>query len=548
MTRGQGEPLQTLQAAVRQSGGRDAGGGGRGFEVLGEGSSEWGAGPSGPQSPKSSRAPFGNLRWKPVSAHGIQPAPRSGAASVVHENRLLLYGGYGGVGRLEDLWSFDFDSKSWTQIESDGAGPGARENNGVVVMDNYLYVFGGYNGYQWLNDLHQFDLKNRRWKQIEPRGTPPSSRFGYVSAAYHDPATGRKEIILFAGYDGSTWLNDMCVFSFNTGEWSIKRQHGEIPSIRSCPSWARYEDKVYVFGGYDGVQRMNDFWALDLKTSTWMPVRQRGSPPSARYFHSSVVYKNQLLVYGGYNGTNRLGDLHSFDLDCCVWTKIETDGEIPAGRSSLVLQVFGSSLWLLGGYNGREVLNDLYQLPLEEAVLPPPTLVDDLSRLVNNEDLGDVIFMVESKPIYAVAAILAIRSEHFRALLFGSMREGKKDEPIDVPDIEYHIFLLMMEYLHTDSLNITSLDLDDAVSLLIASERFLLDRLKSLCVDFIRNRIAGKNVVHILLTSYRHNALVLKELCLDFIVSQFELVKQTPEFTDLEREPALLMELVLRLR
>jgi hypothetical protein len=106
----------------------------------------------------------------------------------------------------------------------------------------------------------------------------------------------------------------------------------------------------------------------------------------------------------------------------------------------------------------------------------------------------------------------------------------------------------MMEFLHTDTLKCLDLDLDDAVSLLIAGERFLLDRLKSLCVEFIRNRILSTNVVHILLTSHRHNALVLKEICLDFIVSQFEPVKQTPNFTELQREPELIMEILMRLK
>jgi len=545
----------------QQSGGRDAGGGGSGNSMKSsdvEGSSEWGAGPAGPQSPKSASSPgsankapspFGNLRWRSIHPAGNHPPPRSGAAAVVHENQLLLYGGYGGLSRLEDLWSFDFETNTWTQLEYEGPGPGARENNGMVVLDNCLYVFGGYNGYQWLNDLHQFDLVKKRWKLIEPKGTPPSSRFGYVSAAYHDPVSGRKELVLFAGYDGTTWLNDMNVYSFVTGEWTVRRQHGEVPSIRSCPSWARFEDKVYVFGGYDGVQRMNDFWELDLRTSSWTPVKQRGTPPSARYFHSSVVYKDQLLVYGGYSGANRLGDLHAFNLETQTWSKIDTEGECPAGRSSLVLQVHGNSLWLLGGYNGREVLNDLYQLPFT----PPPTLLDDLLRLVNNKELSDIMFMVEGKEVFAVSSLLAIRSEHFRALLFGGMREGlvrgnRERGPIVIGDIEHHIFLLVMEFLHTDNIHTSTLALDDAVALLIAGERFLLDRLKNLCVDFIRDRIACNNVVHILVTSYRHNAHVLKELCMDFIVSQFDMVKQTPEFLDLQREPELLMNLVLRLR
>jgi hypothetical protein len=126
-------------------------------------------------------------------------------------------------------------------------------------------------------------------------------------------------------------------------------------------------------------------------------------------------------VYGGYSGANRLGDLFSFNLETLTWSRLETEGEIPAGRSAVVMQVHGNSLWLLGGYNGKEVLNDLYQLPLEEVPTPPPTLIDDLLRLVNNRDFGDVTFVIEGKEIYAVSSLLAIRSDHFRALLFGGM-------------------------------------------------------------------------------------------------------------------------------
>ena len=35
--------------------------------------------------------------------------------------------------------------------------------------------------------------------------------------------------------------------------WSLSSISGQIPSIRSCPSWCKEGDSVYVFGGYDGI-------------------------------------------------------------------------------------------------------------------------------------------------------------------------------------------------------------------------------------------------------------------------------------------------------
>ncbi len=40
----------------------------------------------------------------------------------------------------------------------------------------------------------------------------------------------------------------------DTSLWEEVNTSGQIPSIRSCPSWCKDGDNVYVFGGYDGVQ------------------------------------------------------------------------------------------------------------------------------------------------------------------------------------------------------------------------------------------------------------------------------------------------------
>jgi leucine-zipper-like transcriptional regulator 1 len=51
-----------------------------------------------------------------------------------------------GTGRLDDFWSFDFESRIWEQVEViSSEKPGCRENNGVVISDSSdsIYLFGG---------------------------------------------------------------------------------------------------------------------------------------------------------------------------------------------------------------------------------------------------------------------------------------------------------------------------------------------------------------------------------------------------------------------
>lgn len=479
--------------------------------------------------------------WRPIVSQGSPPGPRSGAASVVLGNKMYMFGGYGGSGRLDDFFEFDCDKRSWRQITCLGDAPGVRENNGMVVHGQCLYLFGGYNGSTWLNDFHEFDLRSGSWRLVEPKGTPPAPRFGYVSAVWAD------SFIVFGGYDGSTWLNDLHEYNFKTGKWSrIEIQAGgPWPSIRSCPSWTQMDKNVYIFGGYDGVQRMNDFYALHMDTFTWTKMRTAGAIPSPRYFHASVIHANCMYTFGGYNGASRLNDMHCYSFETNRWSVLETSGDPPSGRSSIVAQVFGNSLLVFGGYDGKMVLNDFFEFRFQPLVIAAGTLVDDLRLLVNNKRFSDVTFVVEGKPLYATRSLLAVRSEHFKALLFGGMREAAVGAEIEISDVSYDVFLKVLEYLYTDHLE-GDISADIAVPLLMASERYLLTRLKGLCEDSIRKRIAADNVVGIFMAAHAHRALGLKEICFDFILEHLPDVKNTKGFMELKAEPDLLMEIIMR--
>ena len=457
---------------------------------------------------------------------------------------------------------------SWEEVQVLSAEkPGCRENNGVVIGDaSRVYLFGGYNGNSWLNDLWMFDIETQRWtciqessdpnppvadnaalgdlhaqggmnhnennNQILPRGSGgvvPSRRFGYVSVVHNN------KFVLFGGFDGSRWLNDMYEFDFLTKTWRQIQARGQLPSVRSCPAWAKDDTHVYIQGGYDGVERKADFFACDLATYTWIEMPSRGTPPSPRYFHSCCLYGNKMYTYGGYSGSERLADMYAYDFETNVWSEVDcSSGDCPSGRSSLVAQAYGSCLYIFGGYNGITVLNDFYKFRLKSVSVPPPSLVSDLSRLINHPELSDVTFLVEGREIQANRSILAVRSEYFRILLYnGGMKESIQSHesaiagagpgyrpPIELREVSYPVFSKVLEYLYTD--NVTGVTLDLGIPLLIMSERFMLDRLKGLCEDRLRRELTVENVIGIFLASHQHNATGLKEIALEFILQHLK--------------------------
>lgn len=250
----------------------------------------------------------------------------------------------------------------------------------------------------------------------------------------------------------------------------------------------------------------------------------------------------------------------AYDFDTNHWSQIDcSSGDAPSGRSSLVAQVYESSVFVFGGYNGNSVLNDFYRFRLKPIGVPPPALVSDFQRLINNPELADVRFIVEGKEVYAHKAVLAIRSEYFRVMLCGGMREstmmmvddGKpssqnqdSNRPIELPDISHPVFLKVLEFLYTDSVRDTSLDM--SLHLLIASEQFMLDRLKAICEDLIRRDISTETVVSILVASHRHHASGLKEIAFEFILRHLNDPHVMGCLSDLKAEPELLLEIIRR--
>jgi len=322
------------------------------------------------------------LTWNRVPMQNqTAPPPRSGAASVVVKGRLYVFGGYGGgTGRLDDFYSYCFETAQWEEVPVlSHEKPGCRENNGVVISDSArkIFLFGGYNGQSWLNDLWEYDIESKRWTCIQESSDPnrdnasgadgpaapqphqpasaavvaaatgqvqgkaPSRRFGYVSVVHQG------KFVLWGGFDGSRWLNDMYVFDFSTKTWMEIQASGALPSVRSCPAWAKDGSSFYIQGGYDGVERKSDFFACDLETYTWTEMPCLGQPPSPRYFHSCCLYGNKMYLYGGYSGTERLADMHAYDFETNHWSQVDcSGGDAPSGRSSLVAQMYENNLWV----------------------------------------------------------------------------------------------------------------------------------------------------------------------------------------------------------
>ena len=85
-----------------------------------------------------------------------------------------------------------------------------------------------------------------------------------------------------------------------------------------------------------------------------------------------------------------------------------------------------------------------------------------------------------------------------------------------------------------------------SIPLMIASEQFMLTRLKSLCQDHIRTRITVENVIGVFIASHQHNATGLKEIALEYIIKNLNDPVIVTGLAELKSEPDLLVEIITR--
>ncbi|XP_062085796.1 ARM REPEAT PROTEIN INTERACTING WITH ABF2-like [Humulus lupulus] len=167
--------------------------------------------------------------------------------------------------------------------------------------------------------------------------------------------------------------------------------------------------------------------------------------------------------------------------------------------------------------------------PVDAAPLSPTPQVYLGEQYVNNPTLSDVTFLVEGKRFYAHRICLLASSDTFRAMFDGGYRE-RDAKDIEIPNIKWDVFELMMRFIYTGSVNV---DLDIAQDVLRAADQYLLDGLKRLCEYTIAQDIYVDNVSLMYDLSEAFNASSLRQACIVFILEQFDKLSIKPWYSRL---------------
>ncbi|EER91588.1 BTB/POZ and MATH domain-containing protein 1 [Sorghum bicolor] len=186
--------------------------------------------------------------------------------------------------------------------------------------------------------------------------------------------------------------------------------------------------------------------------------------------------------------------------------------------------------------------------------VPPSDLHHHLGELLASKQGADVTFRVAGETFRAHRYILASRSPVFQAELLGPMRESHAaSSVVEVQDMEAQVFQALLEFVYTDALPQDMTREEEAVicqHLLVAADRYSMERLKLVCEDRLCRHIKVASVATTLALAEQHRCRGLKEACLQFLESPAVLnaVAADEGFDYLANTcPSVLKDLILKL-
>ena len=296
------------------------------------------------------------------------PGKRWGHSAIVHNNKMIIFGGRHNQRSLANMFSLDLQTLSWTKIDSYGQTPPARDSHSVLMYKDEMIIFGGSGSGKKLNDMWIFNFETKKWNKIAYSNTDtvPSPRDGHCVALINNFF-----MMIYGGMDEADKdMNDIYLFDLRNNIWIQAETSGHEPQIRDSQSCTMINNTCYVFGGQgENDERFNDMHQLAFNINesdkkflgVWSEDIVLGARPPVRTSHSCLSYKNKYIFIVGGEGDDGvpLNDIWIYDVKEKIYTELNIENkEIFEGRFCHSCALINDSIVVYGGMKNAEITLD----------------------------------------------------------------------------------------------------------------------------------------------------------------------------------------------
>lgn len=220
------------------------------------------------------------------------------------------------AGLINDTWIWNGEDKTWQEVQP-SVKPPVRKGAAIAYdpESGQVLLFGGQGSTGTLNDTWLWNGSEQEWEKLSPAASP--SPRGYSQMAYYYDGDGNGKIVLFGGISGSTKLRDTWVWDGAVGTWTQQSPAASPPALYAG-SMSYDGAQAVLFGGNMGdgagfhgvVHELSntELWKWDGET--WLSEEgpekfeviennQRVPMDYGRWGHAMAYDGKRTIYYGG---------------------------------------------------------------------------------------------------------------------------------------------------------------------------------------------------------------------------------------------------------
>lgn len=336
------------------------------------------------------------LTWRLISAKNDSdefPSPRrdSSIGFLRTTNQLVIFGGKGSGGNLDDTWIFDLQTGSWRRLENLTPVPHKRFSMAYGAAENSFYISTGeYSGSPrtFFNDIWKFDLTaGGRWERLDDENAEvkPEVRYGSAGGIFDD-GSGNNGFYITHGFSETRYSNTF-KFDFGQRKWVEKfsgsnNYDPKYPHSRCLHGGTLTNpDEIVMYGGClgggltGGPCPSKDNWKFDATTGEWTRLEECSTPriyPAMAILPPANGSERRAVLYGGQEKTKSVlgtpeyeaNEIAVFNPATNEWKRKKVEGTSPPRRAGHVMAMTDKGIIVFGGtgQDGEGLLNDIWLL------------------------------------------------------------------------------------------------------------------------------------------------------------------------------------------
>ena len=254
------------------------------------------------------------------------PAPRDYHTAVWTGNEMIVWGGVNSTtSYLNSGGRYNPGTDSWAATSITNA-PEARETHTAVWTGSEMIVWGGA-GANFLSTGGRYNPNTDSWTATSTTNAP-------IGRANHTAVWTGTEMIVWGGYywDGNYhYFQSGGRYNPSTDSW-VATSTTDAPTGRSIHTAVWTGSEMIVWGGYDGSSYWNTGGKYNPGTNSWTAPSTTDAP-AGRSNHTAIWSGSEMIVWGGTDGNNNVRTGGRYDPGTDSWIATTTINA-PSARSS----------------------------------------------------------------------------------------------------------------------------------------------------------------------------------------------------------------------